>query len=59
MAEATTAPLRLAELLLGSEPDRDWHTRIADAVGPAAAWGPDAARHAIVLTLTCPEAQLA
>jgi uncharacterized protein (DUF1800 family) len=49
----------LAELLLGSEPDRDWHTRIADAVGPAAAWGPDAARHAIVLTLTCPEAQLA
>ncbi len=44
----------LAELLLGSEPDRDWHARIADAVGPAAAWSPDAARHAVVLTLTCP-----
>jgi hypothetical protein len=49
----------LAELLLGSEPDHNWHARIADAVGPEASWDPDAARHAVILTLTCPEAQLA
>lgn len=48
----------LAELFLGSEPDRDWHDRIADAIGPAGSWDSDAARHAIVLILTSPEAQL-
>ena len=48
------------ELLLGSEPDRDWHARIAGR--PSARRSrrnPDAARHAIALILTCPEAQLA
>jgi uncharacterized protein (DUF1800 family) len=49
----------IAELLLGSQPDRDWHARIADAVGPDDSWDPDAARRAIALILTCPEAQLA
>jgi uncharacterized protein (DUF1800 family) len=49
----------IAELLFGAEPDRDWHARIADAVGPVESWDPDAARHAIALILTCPEAQLA
>ena len=33
--------------------------RIAGAVGPDESWDPDAARHAIVVILTCPEAQLA
>ncbi len=49
----------IAELLFGSEPGRDWHARIADATGSDESWGPDAARHAIALILTCPEAQLA
>ncbi len=49
----------IAELVFGSEPDRDWHARIADVVGPDESWDPDAARHAIALILTCPEAQLA
>jgi uncharacterized protein (DUF1800 family) len=48
----------IAELLLGSEPDRDWRARIAGAVGPDESWDPDAARYAIVVILTCPEAQL-
>jgi uncharacterized protein (DUF1800 family) len=49
----------IAQLFLGSDPDRDWHARIADAVGSDQSWAPDAARHAIVLILNCPEAQLA
>ena len=48
----------IADLLLGAEPDRDWHARIAEAVGPKQSWGPGAARHAIALILTCPEAQM-
>ena len=48
----------IAKLLLGAESDRDWHARIADAVGPRQSWGAAAARHAIALILTCPEAQM-
>ena len=43
----------------GGEPDRDWHARIADAVGPDESWGPDAARHADRPDPDLPEAQLA
>jgi uncharacterized protein (DUF1800 family) len=48
----------LAELLLGSEPDRDWHARIASALGPSSSWGPEAARRAVAIVLACPESQL-
>jgi uncharacterized protein (DUF1800 family) len=47
-----------AELLLGAEPDRGWHSRIASALGPESSWGPGAARRAVALILACPEAQL-
>jgi uncharacterized protein (DUF1800 family) len=47
-----------AELLLGGEPGPDWHARIANALGPESAWGPDAARRAVALILACPEGQL-
>jgi uncharacterized protein (DUF1800 family) len=49
----------IAELLLGSEPDRGWHARIADAVGPKVSWDAGAAREVIALILSGPEAQLA
>ena len=45
--------------LLGGEPGPDWHARIAAALGPESAWGPDAARRAVALVLACPEAQIA
>jgi uncharacterized protein (DUF1800 family) len=48
----------IADLLLGEEPGRDWHARIANAVGPEQSWDPGAARHAVALILTSPEAQV-
>jgi hypothetical protein len=48
-----------ARLLAGAEPDAGWLGRIVSALGPGSAWGPKAARRAVVLVLASPEAQLA
>ena len=48
----------VAGLVLGGEPGPEWHTRIASALGPESAWGPEAARRAVALVLACPEAQI-
>ncbi|AGA31248.1 DUF1800 domain-containing protein [Singulisphaera acidiphila] len=49
----------IAERLLGAEPSAKWHDRIASGLGPQSAWGPEPARRAVALILSCPEAQLA
>jgi uncharacterized protein (DUF1800 family) len=49
----------VAGLLLGGEPGPKWHDRIAGALGPQSAWGPEPARRAVALILSCPEAQIA
>jgi uncharacterized protein (DUF1800 family) len=50
----------LSELLLGSEPEQNgtWHGRVTSALGPESRWGPELARRAVALILSCPEAQL-
>jgi uncharacterized protein (DUF1800 family) len=48
----------IGELVLGGEPRPGWHQGIASALGPEAAWGPEAARRAVALILACPEAQI-
>jgi uncharacterized protein (DUF1800 family) len=48
-----------AELVLGGVPSPAWRERLLAALGPGAAAGPDTARRAAFLVLTCPESWLA
>ncbi len=48
----------LADLLLGGEPPPPWRDRVEAAAGPAATWGPDAARRAVAAILASPEGQV-
>ncbi|SIO28302.1 Uncharacterized conserved protein, DUF1800 family [Singulisphaera sp. GP187] len=48
----------VAKRLFGAEPSAKWHDQIAAGLGPPSAWGPESARRAVALILSCPEAQL-